>query len=451
MQTGCPKALRTLRDVANDSRGCAPSAARRPRRPLAVTVAVALPLFAGAGSASAALAVSNCNDHGSGSLRDAVIAATNGSVIDMTQLACSTISLSTGALIVDHAVSNLTLNGPTSKILKIDGAYSGRVLVHNGEGTLTLDHLTVTHGLYASGYYGGGCIYALGSVTLQHSVVSNCTVQLGEQRFVYGGGIWATHNLVMTSSTLRDNVVYETFSNGNAKGGGAFVGGNFTATSSTISGNTAMIAGKAGAFGGGIDCNGATLVYGSTFSNNEALVGGALSTEGTVTLTNTTVTGNHALSAGGLFGSSANVTLTSTTVAFNRHDIAGAGAALMTSGTLIANSSIIANNTSTQNLADEGALVGVLITGSHNLITVANKALPVGTLTSDPKLAPLAGNGGSTRTLALKSGSPAIDTGDAGGLPFDQRGSGRPRSIGGIADIGAFEFDPDTIFVNTLD
>jgi len=61
----------------------------------------------------------------------------------------------------------------------------------------------------------------------------------------------------------------------------------------------------------------------------------------------------------------------------------------------------------------------------------------------DPKLGPLTNNGGSTLTMALLAGSPAIEAGDDSvlGAPFsiatDQRGF--PRRIGVHVDIGAFE------------
>jgi hypothetical protein len=70
----------------------------------------------------------------------------------------------------------------------------------------------------------------------------------------------------------------------------------------------------------------------------------------------------------------------------------------------------------------------------------------VGTSTNpiDPKLGPLANNGGRTKTHALKAGSLAIDRGDnANLLPTDQRGLPRKKDGNGdgIArvDIGAFE------------
>jgi hypothetical protein len=57
----------------------------------------------------------------------------------------------------------------------------------------------------------------------------------------------------------------------------------------------------------------------------------------------------------------------------------------------------------------------------------------------DPKIGPLADNGGPTFTRALLPGSPAIDAGTAiGVLPTDQRGLLRPQGPG--VDIGAFEY-----------
>ena len=58
---------------------------------------------------------------------------------------------------------------------------------------------------------------------------------------------------------------------------------------------------------------------------------------------------------------------------------------------------------------------------------------------TDPKLAPLANNGGPTPTVALQPGSPAIDAGNDAAAPGeDQRGL--PRPIWRAADIGAFEY-----------
>jgi hypothetical protein len=58
---------------------------------------------------------------------------------------------------------------------------------------------------------------------------------------------------------------------------------------------------------------------------------------------------------------------------------------------------------------------------------------------TDPKLGPLADNGGPTLTIALLPGSPAIDAGNTSLAPAtDQRGFPRPAGL--AADIGAFEY-----------
>ncbi len=67
----------------------------------------------------------------------------------------------------------------------------------------------------------------------------------------------------------------------------------------------------------------------------------------------------------------------------------------------------------------------------------------VGTSTDpvDPKLGPLADNGGPTQTCALLKGSPAIDMGsNPANLPTDQRGSGFVREAGATSDMGSYEY-----------
>ena len=89
---------------------------------------------------------------------------------------------------------------------------------------------------------------------------------------------------------------------------------------------------------------------------------------------------------------------------------------------------------------------------SYNLIQDAANACGLtdgadGNLTGlDPKLGPLANNGGFTETFALLSGSPAVDAGTDAGCPSsDQRGIARP--YGDQCDIGAYEQTPRMIFL----
>jgi hypothetical protein len=114
-------------------------------------------------------------------------------------------------------------------------------------------------------------------------------------------------------------------------------------------------------------------------------------------------------------------------------------------------SSILANNSSTGgDLAVNTALIPAFginafnsliqkpcTTCSLTQIVISGPGTFVGT---DPVVGPLAFNGGTTRTHALLSGSPAINTGSNPlVLTTDQRGFGFPRVSGGAADMGAYE------------
>jgi large repetitive protein len=127
---------------------------------------------------------------------------------------------------------------------------------------------------------------------------------------------------------------------------------------------------------------------------------------------------------------------------------------------------ILAGNTSTNTTYHDvwGTLQSA---SSHNIIgqigasglsngVNANK---VGTTSAhiDPKLAPLADNGGPTWTHSLLPYSPAIDGGsneqvDVYGLDYDQRRQSRVRdgNLDGllVADIGAYEVDADEFFAS---
>ena len=388
--------------------------------------------------ATTVVAVTNCNDSGAGSLRAAV--ATHAGVIDMTALACSKISLSTGAIIIDHDVFDVALNGPTGHPLAIDGNQLGRVLVHNGEGTLTLDHVTLTNGSYLSGYYGGGCIYAFGSVTMQNSTVSNCTLSLGNYAAL-GGGIYARHDLTLNDSVLSSNQALG--ATGKARGGGAYVPGNLVVNRSSIRDNSAFSTGNS-AFGGGVYVIGTTQVYAATISGNSSGFAGGMRTLSSAAFSNSTVSGNSAAVAGGIVVNGS-VVVDNSTVAFNTHSSLEFGAGIHALG-VVARSSIIANNTSIANGHNVDLLCSSCFpSGSHNLITGSNSDLPDDTIVAEPMLGPLANNGGPMLTHALLPGSPALDAGsNIHGYPFDQRG--HARVFGFDPDIGAFESGTDSIF-----
>ena len=116
---------------------------------------------------------------------------------------------------------------------------------------------------------------------------------------------------------------------------------------------------------------------------------------------------------------------------------------LMTSGGQLVNT-VLATN-----LASNG--FGTITDAGYNLSSDGSCAFTgIGSLNNiDPKLGPLANNGGPTLTMALLPGSPAIDAGNTSLAPAaDQRGCPRPAGL--AADIGAFEYGSvmPTIAVN---
>jgi hypothetical protein len=231
--------------------------------------------------------------------------------------------------------------------------------------------------------------------------------------------------------------------------------------------------GQAGA-GGAIMAQSATISS-STFNTNHAGHGGAAGTGAasgfwgdggpggaaflnTGSVANSTFTGNFAGSAasdpsgngsggdgGGLRGLSLSVT--HSTISGNSSgngstpSFPGLGGGLRISGTLA--NSIIAGNliANTNGLSPAANCTLSMTTVATNNLTNPTGTGCTGATIGDPLLGPLASNGGQTQTMALSSGSPAIDLvpSGAGCLGTDQRGVSRPQ--GAACDAGAFELE----------
>ncbi len=198
--------------------------------------------------------------------------------------------------------------------------------------------------------------------------------------------------------------------------------------------------------GGGILNLVTITVRESTLSGNHAAQGGGLaSAGGDVALTNNTFSSNTATDTGGgiiLMGSLDETGLAGTmeashvTFAFNNAP-AGGGISI-NGGTLKIKNSLLAKNTPGADCEDAA---GGLSSLGENMDSDGSCA--GFTLTDDAMLDVLANYGGPTETHALKTGSPAIDAATdcttTGGLTLaaDQRGEPRP---GGLAcDLGAYE------------
>ena len=310
--------------------------------------------------------------------------------------------------------------------------------------------------------YGAG-IYNYGDLTIQNSTISGN--KLSGPGGGYGGGIYnygtygAGGVLVIENSTISGNSVASGLSS--FGGGVANYGGSVTIRNSTVSGN--KIGGAFGAGGGITSVNyGALTIENSTVSGNKATstyaAGGAIASDhDTLTITNSTISTNTARSAGGGVATYyALATIENATITGNKvSDRDGAGGGILNIGDLTLNRSLVSGNKATSgaevyNYTYGGG--GGTVTTDHDLFGAKGIAgvegfapggtdiVPNATFTVQKILGPLATNNGTTKTHALKPGSPAIDavpSTDPACAGTDQRGVTRPQRTG--CDIGAFE------------
>ena len=458
-----------------------------PLKPLAACLAAVLAVTdSGAAPThpSGAIVVTNCLDSGAGSLRQAVISGAPGDPIDLTQLACSQISLTSGRIDVNR---DLLIQGPGPDLLTIDGTHTDRIFNQNGPYVLALYGLKLQRG-YSSAF-GGGCVYSKGPLQLNDTVITSCQVlDFGSSATYAGGGVLVNSDLVMIDSSIVNNQIYSSL--GNAIGGGASVSGDVLLDHSTISGNSVSNASGALTESGGIDIGGKLLMTYSTISNNAVgglpnspggiggarVVHGAQISNSTISgntadggvgglmiygssaspnvITNSTISGNTAGAIGGIYARG-QTTIQNSTIAFNTETaFANGGGLRLAYSVADIESSIIASNTSTGATQNINLGISGGVSGANDLIGPSGSvSLPPDTIGSDPMLLALADNGGPTKTHALGAGSPAVDAGNNNAsLTNDQRGSGFARVLGAAPDIGAFEgVDTDRIFANGFD
>jgi hypothetical protein len=262
-----------------------------------------------------------------------------------------------------------------------------------------------------------------------HVALSGVTIRNG-LAFPTGGGILNLGTLSVIASTISGNTARNACKNNcNATGGGITNGGTLTISKSTVSGNHVGVSclGQASCTtaGGGIYNDSSTLrVNNSTISSNGARLGGGIFNTGNLSVNNSTIAGNEAgVSGGGIYNASS-----------------PAAATLQ--------NSILANNLGVGNCG------GTMTSKGYNLSSdgTCNFSGAGDLNNTNPLLGPLQNNGGPTQTMALASGSPAIDAGNPSGctdglghlLKTDQRGFPRPdKEDTGGCDMGAFERQSD--------
>jgi hypothetical protein len=384
---------------------------------------------------------------------------------------------------------DLVIQGGLAQDDGSDGALAGTTdalgggLLNNG-GDVTLDNVVVENNvarggdvavLSVPGHNGrGGGVYSTGgALTIARATIANNQAiggrggdhngfnDAGDGGSGVGGGLYASGgSLDILSSTIGGNRAtggrggdgsFSTssgFRNGGTggvgQGGGVYVnGGSLTIASSALASNQAT-GGWAGAcgltgydYGAGLYNGGTLTVSNSTLSGNTNFeYGGGISNYGTLTVTNTTLSGNTASTGGGI-ANAGMLTVAGSTLSGNSagggYDGGGGGGIYNTGTVTVSNSTLVGNS---------GFLGGGIINYSGTL-TVSNSSL-VG------NCAVLGGGIENYRTLTVSNSTLSGNSaGSSGGgirtsslypvtltnvtLSANRVTSGRPGSGGGLS------------------
>ncbi|MEM6382687.1 MAG: choice-of-anchor Q domain-containing protein, partial [Pseudomonadota bacterium] len=357
------------------------------------------------------------------SLREALFlanqhSATADSITFDAALADQTIILTQGQLDIRGNVTiDGDINGDEKADITISGNDASRVFNITGTGTdATLKSLDIANG-YASD--SGGALRAEGFASL---TIINSTVRDSEAGIAGGGVSSRNVKLTITSSLIVQNTAN--------LGGGVVTTSNQSGfdtiiTNSTIAGNTAITDPLSGlGVGGGFyNAGGLSRIENSTITDNSADISGGVASYG---------------------DSTTRTEVSSSIIAANTARVTSCGNDVGADPSQLSNFSIPYNSFSSlgNNLIGDGAFSGeFFFTSGINGDIVGFGGEYVGGIAGervDPQLDVLRDNGGPVQTLALLSGSLAIDAGNKDqNLTEDARGA--PRAFGTGADIGAFE------------
>ncbi len=252
-------------------------------------------------------------------INGAIGKATSG---DTIYVATGTYTASTGSEVV-LINKNITLSGgwnsgftTQSGMATIDGEGVRRgVVTSNNSVTTTLENLIIQNG-FGDSPGGGGILNNGGALTLISSTVLSNTSPYPAGGI--GGGIFNAGAVTIISSTLSNNSA--------SFGGGAIFNleGTITLTQATITGNTASDPCCSGGGGGsGVENRGTLVISNSTINNNGTLDlaggtrGGGIYNAGAATIISSTLGNNSAPYDGGAIFNSGTLTLTQANITGN--------------------------------------------------------------------------------------------------------------------------------------
>jgi hypothetical protein len=309
------------------------------------------------------LTVSSLADSGPGTLRDAIQTA-NDPVSHSDQFTIDfaltgTIDLQSPLPALNNSIA---IQGPGAASLTVERAagvpFASAIVTVDAGQTASLSGLTI-----ANGNDGGIANEAGGTLT-----ISGCTIS-GNNSGGDGGGIWSAGTLSLTNCTVSGNFAFlgggifndggsvtiqqnSTVSGNTAVfGGGILNGGTLTVRDSTLSGNHAIgfdlpgrhIVGQ----GGGIfdGTGGSTTLDGCTVSDNTAELGGGIYNRGMLDARGSAFLGNTASdSGGGLYNIFGTATLQESTVSGNSAGSNGGGIFNDITATLSIDDSVVQHN-----------------------------------------------------------------------------------------------------------
>lgn len=297
------------------------------------------------------------------------------------------------------------------------------------------DTIVVPAGTYQLTTAGGGELVIKASMTIAGAGARVTTIMPAPSSRILQieGGIVALDDLTLTGASVA------------AEGGAAEVNGSAAVTflRDTLSNNDVEVGGIHD--GGAIEdsSSGPLLIESSTLSGNNGYNGGAIYSSAPTTIVNSTLADNRAGTPttngdGGAMQVTKAVLINDTISGNECFNGGGCGGAFV--GSVSAADTIIAGNRSNTgsitNCGGKATVTGPDIEdGTDCGFTTGGSKQEV-----DPKLGPLANNGGPTETMMPAAGSPAIDAAtNATCATHDQRGGARPAPGGGQCDIGAVE------------
>ncbi len=342
------------------------------------------------------------------SLRDAVITADFDAAFGSSDTITFSPNLNGQQITLTQGVLELDSGGSSSAVITVDGGSQITVNGNQASSVFLIDAgtqaviagLTILHGKATD----GGGIDDNGTLT-----VSNCTLN-NNAASDEGAGIFAGGALTVSNSTISNN-----FSLGDA--GGIYNDGTLTVSTTTFYDN-------GGDLGGGIDNDSfsSATVNSSTFVQNSGQEGGGIHNRGTLTVGNSTFSGNVVSFGGGGILDDGSLTVSASTFSGNSAEFGGGIYNYSGNASAVLVDSIVAGNTaaaeadgpdisgplaggSTFNLIGDGtAMTGIVNNNGGN--KVGTSTAPIG-----PGLLPLGSNGGPTQTMALTASSVARNAG----------------------------------------